>query len=360
MNLTTFYKINSLVMKKIILSLFLFFIPLFVHSELYTLGQEPEKQIFVNNRILAKVNGKPISVVDVMKKMDVHFYRQYPQYASSPVARFQFYQISWQPVLKELIDKELLLADAEEHQLNVSSGDVRQAMEDLFGPNIIANLDKINLSFEEAWKIVREDSIIKRMLYIRAHAKASKKITPQDVRKAYEEFAKNNTRDDEWQYIVVSVRDPDSTYGADVANYAYQLLLDKHVPFNELPKHVTSFASWKSTTKVTVSEEFHHTEKDLSPAYKEILVKMPPNTFSQPIAQKSRKDNGTVFRIFYLKSKIPGGVIPFSEVEEKLKDQLLDQAVADETETYLKKLHQHHNVQESILLDDNFEPFALK
>jgi hypothetical protein len=356
-----------MIMKKVILFLSLFLqisiLHTSVHSEPFMLGQEPEKQVFVNNRILAKVNGKPISVIDVMKKMDVHFYRQYPQYASSPVARFQFYQISWKQVLNELIDKELLLADAEEHHLTVTSGDIRQEMEDLFGPNIIANLDKINLSFEDAWKIVQEDSIIKRMLYVRAHSKGTRKIIPQDVRKAYEEFAKENTRPDEWHYIVISIRDPDSAQGAEVANFAYQLLLDQKVPFNDIPKHATSFANWKSTTKVSVSEEFKHTAKDLSPTYKEVLDKMPPNSFCRPISQKSRKDNASVFRIFYLKEMVPGGVVPFSEVEAKLKDQLVDQAIAEETEAYLKKLRLHHNVQEGLLLDleaDNFQPFVLK
>lgn len=326
-------------------------------------GQEPEKQIFVNNRILAKVNGKAISTVDVMKKMDVQFFRQYPQYTSSPMARLQYYEMSWKVVLQELIDKELLLADAEEHKMEVSSGDIRQEMEDLFGPNIIANLDKVGITFEEAWKMIQEETIIKRMLYIRAHSKAAKRITPQDVRIAYDEFAKTNTRPDEWQYVVVSVRDPDPTHAAEVSNYVYQLLLDQHIAFEELPKHATSFANWKSTTKVTTSEEFHHAEKDLSPAYKDVLEHMPNNSFSRPIAQKSRGDGGKVFRIFYLKAMVPGGIIPFSEVEGKLKDQLIDKAIAEETDAYIKKLHRHYNVQESYLFDidsENYQPFALK
>lgn len=333
------------------------------YGEGFVFGQEPDKQLCVNNRILAKVNGKAISVMDVMKKMDVQFYRQYPQYSAIPMARFQFYQIGWKSVLKELIDKELLLADAEEHKLTVNSGDIRQEMEDLFGPNIIANLDKVGLSFEEAWKMIQEDTIIKRMLYIRVQAKASKKITPQDVRNAYEDFAKNNTREQEWQYYVISIRDPDSTHGAEVANFAHQLLVDQHIPIDAISKQITSFANWKSTTKVTVSEEFHHFEKDLSPANKEALSKMSSNSYSNAIAQKSRKDGATVFRIFYLKEMIPGGVIPFAEVQAKLENQLIDKAISLETDKYLTKLRRHYNIQESFLLDvdgDKFEPFTLK
>src|ERR1700730_13068687 len=77
-------------------------------------GPEDNARIVVNNRILAKVNGKEISVFDVMKKMDMLFYRQFPEYTSSMQARFQFYQVSWKRVLQDLIDKELIMADAEE------------------------------------------------------------------------------------------------------------------------------------------------------------------------------------------------------------------------------------------------------
>ena len=78
-------------------------------------------QIIINNRVLARVNGKPISVIDVMKKMDMIFLRQYPEYAEVPQARFQFYELSWKHVLEDLIDKELILADAEEAKMQVQA-----------------------------------------------------------------------------------------------------------------------------------------------------------------------------------------------------------------------------------------------
>src|SRR5580658_6057552 len=90
------------------------FILFLFSSYLYALKNEPlfqmnheEPKIFVNNRILAKLNGKPISTYDLMKKMDLTFYREYPQYTSSTDARFQFYQMSWRYVLEEMIDKAL-------------------------------------------------------------------------------------------------------------------------------------------------------------------------------------------------------------------------------------------------------------
>jgi hypothetical protein len=111
-------------MKKIILSLFLS-LALFNHPSLEALRNEAlfdankknGPKIVINNRILGRVNGKPISTYDLMKKMDVSFFRQYPEYASSIEARFQYYEMVWKSALAEMIDKQLILADAQESKI---------------------------------------------------------------------------------------------------------------------------------------------------------------------------------------------------------------------------------------------------
>jgi hypothetical protein len=323
---------------------------------------EESKGIVINNRILAKVNGKAISAIDVMKKMDMLFYRAFPEYTSSTEARFQFYQMNWKQVLRDLIDKELIMADAEEIKMQVSNGDVRQEMEMLFGPNIIANLDKVGLTFEEAMKMVHSDIMIKRMLYIRAQMKAVKQITPQVVRDAYEEFAKDHIRSDTWIYSVVTIREPDRTKGAEAAHQAYRLLTEDNISLNELTKKLPELASVSSTTKTTVSEEFKHSEKEMSPAYKTTLSALTANSYSQPISQKSRADSSTVYRIFFLKEFIAGGAIPFQEVAKSIKDKLIDEIAIKETDLYIKKLRKHFDVQESHYADsgsEEFEPFRM-
>lgn len=113
-----------------------------------------EQEVFVNNRILAKVNGKAISVIDVMKKMDMLFYRQFPEYTYLLHQHaFNFIMSIGNMFSDDLIDKEVILADAEEHKMPLTNGSIRQEMELLFGPNIIANLDKIGMSYDEAYKI---------------------------------------------------------------------------------------------------------------------------------------------------------------------------------------------------------------
>lgn len=324
----------------------------------FLLGAEEPAHIVVNNRILAKVNGKAISVIDLMKKMDILFYREFPQYTSSAQARYQFYQANWKHVFQEMVDKELIVADAEENKLPVSSGDVRQEMEQLFGPNIIGNLDKVGLTFDDAWKIVQGDILIRRMIHIRVNTKAMRCITPQDVRAAYEEFAKTNIRSDEWTYQVVTIRDKDPSTGAQAANIAYQMLTEDSIALADVPAKIKELPTIGKTSNVNISEEYRHNEKEVSPAYKEILVQLGAGQYSRPSSHKSRTDNSTVFRIFYLKEMIPGGAIPYNEVENKLKDKLLGDGIVKESKAYIKRLRRHFDVQE--MITEDFQPFSIK
>lgn len=322
-------------------------------------NKEQPLHIFVNNRILAKVNGKAISVIDVMKKMDVMFYKQFPQFATSVEARHQFYEMSWKRILKDLIDKELVIAEAGEFDIKISNGDVRQEMETLFGPNIILNLDKVGLTYDEAWKMIHGDLVIRKMMSYRANSKALRRVTPSVVREAYDQFAKENVNTEQWKYTVVSIRDADPVHGEEIANNIYLFLVDKSIALSDLPNKIKEM-HLPEATKVTVSEEFHHGEKELSPPFREVLSTMGDGMFSKPVAHKSR-NNSIVYRIFYLKEMIPAGAIPFFEMENKLKDQLLDKALDEETDLYLKRLRQHFSLQEiQETLPENFQPFILK
>lgn len=324
-------------------------------------GTEQPSSVFVNNRILAQVNGKAVSVMDIMKKMDMLFYKQYPQYITSAPARFQFYQVHWKQVLKDIIDKEIILADAEENKLPLSQADVRQEMETLFGPNIILNLDKIGLTFEEALKMVQDELTIQRMMHIRAISKAMKRVTPQVVKSSYEQFAAANVRPEQWIYTVVSIRNPDPAVGIEAANFAHQFLLENGT-LTELPEIIKNSTAFGKSTKVTVSETLKHETKDLNEDYRKALSNLSNKTYSQPIAQKSRTAKEKVFRIFYLQEHTAEGQIPFQDLAKKIKDELLNIAITEEISAYLERLRNHYHVESCTidLASDEFAPFVLK
>jgi hypothetical protein len=262
-------------------------------------------------------------------------------------------------VLQDLIDKELIIADSEESKLVVSNGDIRQEMETLFGPNIISNLDKVGLTFDEAWQMVRNDIIMRRMLFIKAHSKAMRQVTPEVIRKSYEAYAKENIRPDIWIYQVVSFRDQNGDRAEKAAIQAHQHLKDDRTALAALADRM---GAMELSTQMTISDEFRHIDNEVSSAYREPLSKLQPGRFSQPIATKSRVDNSTVYRIFFLKEKILGGRIPFSEIGPQIKENLLNNAAMVETDNYLLKLRKHFDLQATHLDElkaEGFEPFQI-
>lgn len=331
--------------------------------ESFLFGSEDALHILVNNRILAKVNGKAISVVDVMKKMDILFYRQFPEYTASVPARFQFYQVNWKHVINELIDKELIIADAEANKMPLSNGDIRKEMEVLFGPNIIVNLDKIGMTYDEAWSIVKGDLTLRRMVYFKVNSKAMRDVTPQSLRSAYTDFAKDNVFPESFVYKVISVRDLNSERGQQIANQIQLDLANQTTTLADLEEKIKENSPYGKETIISISEKFEHIEKDMSKAYKDNVLKLEPKQFSPAIAQKSRSDQSVVYRIFYLDEKTLSGVPPFDLVVNKIKDSLINAGIEKETNAYLKKLRQHFDVQESHLTelsDEEYQPFSMK
>lgn len=316
------------------------------------------KHVEFNNCLLARVNGKPITLYDVVKKLDLIFFRQFPEYKDVLEAKYQFYLINWKAILKDLIEKELVLADAEENNFKVSSGDVRQEMEKLFGPNIIANLDELGLSYDEAWNILKGDLTIRRMMIGRIQSKTIQAITPQAVKTAYEKYAVENRHPETWKYHVISFRDKDPTKAAEAANLAHFLLTHDKVTLNNLSQELTQ-RSVEKETNINISEEFKHTPKEVSEQYRDILSTLDSGKISHPVAQKSKTAKGTVFRIFIVTAKEPEGADPLEKVENTIKDKIFNEVSAKETEAYFLRLRKHFAVQEYVA-GENYQPFFLR
>lgn len=334
------------------------------NESILTSRRQEERKIFINNRILTRVNGKPISAYDLMKKMDLTFFRQYPQYASSTEARFQFYEVSWKPVLAEIINKELILADAQESKIEISNGDVRQEIEASFGPNIIANLDKAGLSYEETAKIMQEDILIQRLIAGRVHSKALRQVTPSKVRAAYEEFIRDpaNTRLTQWSYRIVTIKERTPQKTEETAKKAYQLLMEG-IPLDQLPAQLKERKILGRKGKATVSNMIQHNDKEISKDYRDIIVHLDKGMYSQPFSHKSRSSNTNVYRILSVEGKVLGGVPSYKEVEGMLKENLLDQEVDKETDQYILKLRQHYHIRQGDVddhLPPDYQPFILK
>lgn len=323
--------------------------------------QDFDKEIILNNRILAKVNGKAISALDIMKRMDFLFYQLFPKLVDSTVSRYQFYQNNWKDVLKETIDRELIVADALEKKLTVSDGDVREEMEDLFGPNVISNIDSLGLTYEDVWQMIHTNITVRRMLLHKVNSKAMIEINPNSIQNAYKTFSKKNTTPCSWNYQVITIRGSDPEQTKKLSETSYEFLQKEKCSFLALPEKMREI-NGSDLVNISVSEEYKHTEKTISSDHKSILSSLSPNSYSKPVTQISRTMNAPVYRIFHLKEYHKEKIPNFSEVEEQIKTELFESSVAKGTEEYVEKLRAYYGINEEIFSESNFkkiQPFAL-
>lgn len=329
------------------------------HSLPMSFGMEPTYDIVVNNRVLTMVNQKPITVLDVAKKMDMAFFSQYPEYADSPQARYQYYQARWKADLNELIEKELILADASEHKIDITRGDIRQELEETFGPNVIENLDRAGLTLDEALEMTKDNITIRRILGSKVNAKAVRRAIPDNLKKAYEEYVAKNAKPEKWNYRVISVRSPEEAKGAEIAQSVYESIQEEALELAQLQERYQD----DEEVQITVSELYSHTKDEIGSKYKEALEKLAAGQFSEPVAQKGRKDNRLVYRIFYLADVDQGGAPPFNEVTPLLRKKIMEEAIEEETISYLNNLHKHFAISNQEVLQqlpENFQPFSLQ
>ncbi len=323
------------------------------------LTSEESEDLIIYNRILAKVNGKTVSVIDVVKKMDLFLQKNYPHLADSKTARYQFFASQWKEYLSQMIDAELMLVDAEKLELKVSDAEVREEILNRFGPNVMPALDKLGLSYEEVKSLIHDELIVQRMTWFRVNSKALIQVNSQDVKAAYQRYVQTHPEKEEWRYQVLSIRSADQSASQLIAAKALSLL-QTHL---SLETTVETLKTQDDTLNLTLSPEIEGDDKTLSSSHKEILRTLTPLSYSQPIPQVSRTDQSTVYRIFYLKEHTIKTIPSFHKIADQLKESLLQETASREHDAYLLKLRERLGYDEKHMREElppDFQPFALR
>ena len=311
----------------------------------------------MNNRPLAKIDGKVISLYDVVKKMDLFLFEYYPDAKPSPVEKYQFYRSRWEAMLEDMIHDELILLDAKQKEIQVSDTQVREELEYKFGPNVMSNLHRINYEYEEAQDMIRQQLTIQQLMGMKVHSKAFQTITPQTIKNAYENYLTQTPPEKEWTYQVLSIRGKDQRDCKEASEQAYQLLEKKHIPLERLPSLIAT-----KGVEIVVSDDYVGGYNKLSKIHVNVIQGLAVNTYSVPVAQESRYDHGTVIRIFYLKDIITKYPQTFDQMHDKLKNELLYQTSDKEKELYIQSLkkrfgYQNHNPR--FELPEDYQPFVI-
>jgi hypothetical protein len=347
-------------MKKLIA---FFFCLSFIATCFSEIGQSPtlDPKLNVNNIVLTKVNGKNISVIDVMKKMDFIFHKNYPQMVSSKQAKYQFYSSSWKHVLNELVNTELMLAQAESKEVKVHDSEVREEMENRFGPNTLITLENVGLTYDEAFQMIKTEMIVQRMMWFFVQSKAMAQVTPQMVKQEYRQHLEKNPPYDEWDYQVLSVKGVDEKEIEIAANKAYELLKDCHLSLDEMSDKLKDLEKEFQATTLQISSSYTVTSKDVSATHKEVLTTLHDDSFSAPIAQTSRYDNKKIQRIFYLKKHGLKTPPPFEEMSDNIRQELLQKVAIEESDSYFSKLRKYYGISEEMAnIPNDFMPFSIE
>ncbi|HEY4832606.1 MAG TPA: hypothetical protein VIH61_08630 [Waddliaceae bacterium] len=315
----------------------------------FSLEQGYPETLVVNNRILLKLNGQAITVMDVTRKMDLLFYRQYPELASSNLARYQYYVSGWRMILSAVIDESLIMADAEEKEVVVNDGEVREELEKLFGPEVVINLDKLGMTLEEAFDLLKTELTVQRMTSIMVRSRAMSEVHPTTIRERYKKVLEENPPQNYWIYRILSIRGQDHER---VANIVYNLMKEQEIPFEELAYQIE-----EEGIDISCSEEYRQIEKDLSSSYRTVLESLAVGVVSTPVS------NSKGSRLFCLKAIEKKEPPSFKEVEDELKNELTQEAMTRYQTEYRQKLHKQYGLTEqylSLVIPPNLQPFALK
>ncbi len=307
----------------------------------------------VQNRILARVDGKAVSVRDITQSLDQSFDHNYPQYLNNPEARQQYYVNSWKTILEDLVTRQLILSDAEERKLPVPHADVREEMEQAFGPNMLSTLDDQGLTFDEAWRLIKEEIALRRMLMIRVNSRAINTVGPAAVRHAFEGYCCENEGKESWTYRVLSVRGDDHERAALVAAAVYEKASKSNGTLEELTEELA-----EEGVTLSLSKPIERTRSTISDTHWEGINGLEPETISPPLMQLSRQGD-RLFRIYAVDAQTTPDLPQFSDVENKFHERLVQEAVEKEREVYMAELREKFEVESLYSLDGSGEELFL-
>ncbi|MCH9614394.1 MAG: hypothetical protein SP1CHLAM54_16470 [Chlamydiia bacterium] len=310
------------------------------------------ESVVANNRPLAVANNRLISVMDVQKKMDLFLF-EHDVTVNSERERYQFYMGNWRYTLDQMIDAEYMMLRAEKREMVVGEGDIREEMMSRYGPNILATLEKLDISYDEAWDMLKKDLSVQRVLWQGVQAKVMQKVTPQAIKHAYYAYLLSHPPKEEWEYQFVTLRGDTKDALETVGETALSLLSSAKATLDDLPTTLTD-----TTCSISVSKPMTVDVKDMSEKHKTILSALKEGEYSTPISEVSRASGEPVTRVFKLNKIAKESAPVFNDMHDKLKSSMLQQQADEENKVYSKKMREEFGFIETPI-PENFQPFSV-
>lgn len=325
-------------------------------------SQEESLEIIIQNRPLAKIHGKTISVMDVKKRMDRFLIEHNKEAFEHPGSLFQFYVHSWKQTLQDLINNELMLMEAEELKFNIADGDVHQEMERTYAPNLIEKIEELGLSYADAKQLTYENIVVQSLSWYKIWSQAFQKVTPELLRGAYLGYISTLPNGDKWTYRTLTIRGSDEAACETLATKIKTQMtgdapmeLEAIVEANKenLPEGVT----------LSISSDLSLTSHELSQAHLSILKSLAVDAVSAAIPQKTKAGKVSAYKFFHLKDFAESTIPTYESMEQELKGKLINQEASTLSETYFSKLRRKYCCEDLVvekMFDTQYQPFRLK
>lgn len=298
-------------------------------------------QLRINDCVLAKINDTPITVLDIAKQLDGHLRHQSSEEIANFDARLQFFNTYWPQALRDRIDRELILADADERKLTTSRAEILEEMSQFFGPDVTDTLQKLNLTYEAALESVKREITVRRMLLYRAHIPAQGAVGPEQIRQTYAEFAASHRQNNRWIYRIISVTSDDEIEGVATAQSIGDMISQSD-DWNSALQALTS--DKELVAKMQISDVYTQRDVDLSNTYRQVLQTLPIGSCSTA-TPFTATDGKTQFRLFYLIERENRPCPPLRQIAAKLREMLIEQRAGEIIEEYLLNLRRQYRFQ---------------
>lgn len=325
-------------------------------------------EIIIHNRLLARVNGKPISVMDVKKSMDLFLKGHYPDALSSPFKTYQFYVYQWKFALQELINKELLRIEAENlkatlpnNKTLIPDGVVHEEIKKRFGANPFQKIQDLGFTDDQIEKFIIEEMMISSVSWTFVWQKAIQQVTPDKIQKEYNKHLDDLKSSGKWEYKIVTIHGDSEQDNKKTAKKLYQLISQKsHLEkdentltgiIQEMNKHAPS------NLCITISSLISVANKDISLEIKKILEQLSPCSLSKMMTQTP---DGLAYRMFYLIKYHQESPPSIQEIFQKLTNSLIQENGLHQRAEYIGKLKKKFFYEDLLAsAPKNFIPFEM-
>jgi hypothetical protein len=260
-----------------------------------------------------------------------------------------------------MVDRELVLLDAQDKKFEVSQGDVREELEEIFGPNVMLNLDNAGLTYDEAFSILKNEITIRRMLYMQVRQKVMATIAPQDIRALYDKYREKKGDEKECHWSCITVKNVTQDGLKEVADELYFLLTQDQVPASDLETVLQKKGLLTEGMEVTISPLFTQKSGEIAENLQELFFSMKEGEWSKPQKLASRRGFESM-RLYHIEKCQAADVETFESKELELREALIESRMEEKTKEYYKELEALYTISKDEIekeLPETFQPFEL-